>query len=93
MIKSFSHKGLQKYFETGSTAGINAKHAEKITKILTLLNVAESHLDMNVPGYDLHIMQKPPIKDHWAVKVSGAWRITFLFVGKEATKVDYNQYH
>lgn len=29
MIRSFLHKGLQSYFESGSTAGIPAAHALK----------------------------------------------------------------
>ncbi len=93
MLKSFNHKGLQKFSETGSTEGIDAKHAEKISDILTLLNVAKSHRDMNVPGWDLHQLKRPPLRGHWAVKISGAWRITFIFDGEEAVKIDYQQYH
>lgn len=29
MIRRFKHKGLKKFFETGSTAGIDAKQAKK----------------------------------------------------------------
>ncbi len=30
MIKSFKHKGLAKFFKSGSTAGIQANHANKL---------------------------------------------------------------
>ena len=29
----------------------------------------------------------------WAVSVSGNWRVTFKFVGKDADAVDYEDYH
>ena len=29
----------------------------------------------------------------WAVKVSGNWRVTFVFHGKDAESVDYEDYH
>jgi proteic killer suppression protein len=30
MIKSFGHKGLQRFFETGGKAGIQAAHAPRL---------------------------------------------------------------
>jgi proteic killer suppression protein len=47
---------------------------------------------MNLPGLDLHQL-KGVRKGTWAVKVSGNWRITFAFVGKDADDVDYEDYH
>lgn len=41
MIKSFRHKGLKKFFETGSTEGIDAKQAKKIRPRLSVLNLAK----------------------------------------------------
>jgi proteic killer suppression protein len=32
MIKSFRHKGIRQFFETGSTAGIQAEHAGKLVR-------------------------------------------------------------
>ncbi|MCI0620988.1 MAG: type II toxin-antitoxin system RelE/ParE family toxin [Acidobacteria bacterium] len=32
-------------------------------------------------------------KGGWAVSVSGSWRVTFKFVGKDANFVDYEDYH
>jgi proteic killer suppression protein len=92
MIKSFAHKGLQKFFESGSTASINAQHAPRIRRILTLLNVAKNAQEMNVPGWDFHSL-KGDLKGHWAVKVNGPWRITFKIRNGDAEVVDYQQYH
>ncbi len=42
MIKSWRHKGLELFYETGSTAKINANHANKLHDILQVLDVATS---------------------------------------------------
>ena len=47
---------------------------------------------MNLPGLALHPL-KGGQKGRWAVKVSGNWRLTFEFVGKDVEKVDYEDYH
>ena len=91
-IRSFRHKGLERFFTTGSRVGIQAKHAERLRLILGRLNVAAEPRDMNLPGLDLHPL-KGDQKGRWAVKVSGNWRLTFGFVGKGVEKVDYEDYH
>jgi hypothetical protein len=40
MIKSFRHKGLERFFLTGSKAGITAAHAVKLQIRLTALDAA-----------------------------------------------------
>jgi len=92
MIKSFRHKGIQQFFETGSKAGINADHANKLARQLMLLNSAKAPLEMNVTGWKLHPL-KGGLADHWAVTVSGNWRLTFTFDGEDAVLVDYQDYH
>jgi toxin HigB-1 len=92
MIKSFAHKGLKKFFESGSTAGIQAKHAERLRNILVFLNRAKQVGDMRLPGYDLHPL-KGDLKGLWAVKVSGNWRLTFRFENGDAYVIDLMDYH
>jgi proteic killer suppression protein len=91
-IRRFRHKGLERFFTTGSRVGIQTKHAERLRLILGRLNVAAEPRDMNLPGLDLHPL-KGDQKGRWAVKVSGNWRLTFGFVGKDVEKVDYEDYH
>ena len=91
MIRGFKHKGLEKFFSTGSKAGIQAQHAERLRVILGRLSASIAPQDMNLPGLDLHQL-KGDRKGTWAVKVSGNWRITFAFVGKDADDVDYEDY-
>ena len=92
MIRGFRHKGLEKFFTTGSKAGIQAQHAERLRVILGRLNVSIAPEDMNLPGLDLHPL-KGDRKGTGSVKVSGNWRVTFAFVGKHADGVDYEDYH
>ena len=92
MIRRFRHRGLQRFFETGSKAGIQAQHAERLRLILAQLNAAAKPQDMALPGLVLHPL-KGERKGTWSVRVSGNWRITFVFVGTDADVVDYEDYH
>lgn len=91
-IKSFRHKGLADFFYSGSTKGINAKHATKLETRLDRLDAATCVEDMCLPGYRLHKLA-PKSARRWAIAVSGAWRLTFEFNNGDALIVDYEQYH
>ena len=91
-IKGCRHKGLEQFFTTGSKRGIQAKHEARLRLILGTLNAATAPSDMNLPGLGLHELQGSR-KGTWAVKVSGNRRVTFEFAGKDAERVDYEDYH
>ncbi len=92
MIKSFAHKGLAAFFETGSKAGIRPEHAAKLRLQLGWLDVATSPQDMNLPGWRLHRLSGD-MCGHWAIWVNGNWRLTFAFEHGNAEVVDYQDYH
>ena len=92
MIRSFQHKGLERFFTTGSKGGIQAKHVHRLRLILGRLHVATEPRDMNLPGLKLHRL-KGTREGTWAVAVSGNWRVTFSFVKNDATDVNYEDYH
>ena len=92
MIKHFRHKGLAGFYETGSKAGIQAKHADRIRLILARLNASHEPRDMNLPGLRLHSLSGE-YQGYWAVDVSGNWRIVFRFEGQDVIDVDYLDYH
>ena len=92
MIKSFRHKGLRRFYETGSTAGIQATHAKKIRLELTALDTATTISDMAIPGFELHAL-KGARKGPWAISVSGNWRLTFEFRDSNVYLLDYEDYH
>jgi|TARA_B100000315_G_scaffold205670_1_gene199493 proteic killer suppression protein len=60
--------------------------------ILALLDNARKAEDMALPGMNLHPL-KGTLKGHYAVSVSGNWRVTFRFEGGDARDVDYLDYH
>lgn len=92
MIKSFQHKGLQAFFETGSKAGIQPHHGPRLARQLARLHEATAPDDMNVPGWRLHPLAGS-LAGHYAVSVSGNWRMTFRFDGADAVLVDYQDYN
>jgi len=92
MIKSFRHKGIQQFFETGSKAGIQPHHATRLRLQLTRLDAATSPNDMNAAGWKLHRLTGE-LADHWAITVNGNWRLTFSFEEQDAILVDYQDYH
>ncbi|MEL0637014.1 MULTISPECIES: type II toxin-antitoxin system RelE/ParE family toxin [Marinomonas] len=92
MIKSFKHKGLKKYFQTGSVAGIQAKHQSKLRMQLTAIDTAQVIDDINLPGFKLHPL-KGDRNEIWSITVNGNWRITFEFIDGNAYILNYEDYH
>jgi toxin HigB-1 len=92
MIVSFRHKGLERFFKTGSKAGINANFAPRLAVQLSALDAANEVGQMNVPGWDLHAL-RGDLAGHWSVKVNGNWRLTFRFADENAEVVDLQDYH
>jgi toxin HigB-1 len=92
MIKTFRHKGLEAFFQTGSKAGIQPSHAGKLRILLTTLDNAKRPDDMNAPSWKLHGLTGD-LAGHYSVHVNGNWRITFTFEGEDAVLVNYQDYH
>lgn len=92
MIKNFLHKGLQKFYETGRTSGIQKNHEKRLCLILTNLDQAKIPDDMDLPGLFMHRL-KSDRKDIWSVRVSGNWRITYRFNKNDVEIVNYEDYH
>jgi proteic killer suppression protein len=92
VIRSFRHKGLQRFFETGSKAGIQASHAKRLARMLSRLDAANKPRDLNVPGWNLHALTGD-LAGHWSLWVSGNWRLTFVFDEEDVILLDYQNYH
>lgn len=92
MIKSWKHKGLRLFFQTGVTSGIQSKHQTKLKIILQLLDAAIQPEDLNLPGMRFHKLLGE-LKNHYSVTVNGNWRVIFSFDDKDAILVDYLDYH
>ncbi len=92
MRKSFRHKGLKCFFESGSKAGVQAAHVAKLRLQLGALDHAIGPEDLLTPSWGLHAL-KGDLKGHWAITVSGNWRMVFCFEGTDAMLFDYRDYH
>ena len=92
MIQTFRHKGLRRFFESGSATGIQPHHANRLRMLLVALDTAQSIEDMNIPGLRLHSL-KGAERGRWSVWVSGNWRVTFEFRDGHAYILDYEDYH
>jgi proteic killer suppression protein len=92
VIRSFRHRGIEAFFQTGSKAGIQPKHETRLRLQLTTLNLASTPEDMNRYGWAFHAL-KGQLSGHYAVTVGRNWRLTFSFDNKHAVLVDYQDYH
>lgn len=92
MIKTFQHKGLKAFFETGNKAGIKPDHAPKLARLLLRLDIAKTANDINLPGWRLHPLPGN-LSGHYSIAVNGNWRITFKFENDDVVLVDYIDYH
>ena len=92
MIKSFAHKGLEKFFATGNQSGIQAIHAKRLRLILALRNDANQLDDLASPALRLHQL-KGNREDVWFLTVQANWRVIFRFEEGSVYVVDYLDYH
>lgn len=92
MIRSFRHKGLKKFFESGTVAGIQPHHAKRLRMLLAALDTAQSIEDIDIPGFRLHPL-KGKERGRWSVWVNGNWRLNFEFIDGHVYVLDYEDYH
>jgi len=92
VIRSFRHKGLEKFFASGDRSRIDAKQGARILRILDRLDASAKPEDMDLPGFDFHPL-KGDRKGMYSVSVSGNWRITFRHQAGDAMDVNLEDYH
>jgi toxin HigB-1 len=92
MIKSFKHKGLEKYYKSGTTKGIQSIHVKRLRMQLAVLDTALTIEDIDIPGYRLHAL-KGDRQSIWSISVSGNWRLTFEFNDGNVHILNYEDYH
>ena len=68
------------------------EHIRKLIRILAVLDQSRTPQDMDLPGFRLHPLAGE-MRGHFAVSVSGNWRVTFRFEDGHAVDVDYTDYH
>ncbi len=92
MGAAFRHRGLKAFYEGKTSRRVAPAHVAKLRDILAALDNSQRPEGVNLPGFRLHAL-KGALKGHYAVAVSGNWRITFRFEDGMAVDVDYVDYH
>ena len=92
MIKSFKHKGLQRFFVAGDTRGLTSSHIPRLSRLLDAVEQAEQVNELDVPGWYLHRL-KGNMKHLHSLRVTGNWRITFEFIDGDVHIVNLEDYH
>ncbi len=92
MIASFKYRGLKALYEGGTVRRVVPDHVRKLLDILAVLDRSRTPQDIDLPGLRLHPL-KGALTGHYAVAVSGNWRVTFRFDEGDVVDVDYLDYH
>jgi proteic killer suppression protein len=92
LIRSFRHKGLERFFRFGDARGLQAHQLPRLERMLEALDTAATVDELNVPGWVLHALAGDR-KGLWSLRVSGNWRLTFAFVDGDAEVVNLEDYH
>jgi proteic killer suppression protein len=92
VIRSIRHKGLRKFYESGSKSGIQTSQGNRLRLQLAALDTAQSIEDMDIPGFRLHKLSGR-MRDRWSISVSGNWRLTFEYRDGDVYLLDYEDYH
>ena len=92
MILSFRHRGLKALYDGRTARRVAPGHVRKLRDILGILDWSRRLQDVDLPGLRLHPL-KGELRGHYAVTVSGNWRVTFRFEEGDVVDVDYLDYH
>ena len=92
MIAPFKHRGLKALYDGRTSRRVAPAHRQKLLDILAVLDRSRTARDIDLPGTRLHPL-KGERQGHYAVAVSGNWRVTFRFDDGDVVDVDYVDYH
>lgn len=94
LIVSFRHKGLEKFYLTGSVEGVQPAHRLRLQILLTALAHTVDLQDLRSSTFGLHSL-KGSLEGWWALKVNHNWRLIFRFdrQSQQVSDIDYVDYH
>ena len=92
MIETLKHKGLRRLYEKNDRSGIRPDMVDKVQKILSALEAADSPEDMALPMFRFHPLTGDR-RGTYSVTVKANWRITFGFHNGAAYDVNLEDYH
>ena len=83
---------MRDLYKHGRCTRVSPDHFVKVERILAALDRSDSPEGMDLPGFQLHSL-KGRLTGHYAVSVSGNWRVTFRFEDGHAVDIDYLDCH
>lgn len=92
MIRSFRHRGLQRFWTRSDASGLRPDWVRKINRLLREIEAARRPEELPVAGTGLHAL-RGDLKGRYAMTVSRNWRITFGWEGEGAIDIDLEDYH
>lgn len=95
MIRSFRQKVVERFFRSGSRAGIHAAHSLRLARQLSALDAATRSEDMNRPEPSRLGLEpgQGGLSGHGSVSVNGNWRPTLAFENGDDGLVDDQDDH
>jgi toxin HigB-1 len=92
VIRSFRHRGLQRYWVRSDASGLRPDWIRKIERLLGSIDTAKRPDELAIPGTGFHAL-RGNLKGRYAMTVSRNWRLTFGWEGEDAIDVDLEDYH
>ena len=92
MIRSFRHRGLQRFWTRSDASALRPDWVKKVDRLLRILDAAERPQDIPVAGTGFHALRGDR-KGRYAMTVSRNWRMTFAWEGDAAVDIDLEDYH
>jgi proteic killer suppression protein len=89
------HKGLEQFYEEGSTRSVPPAMAGKLSNLLLAIETAVTLEQLGkFPGWKLHPL-KGDMKGFWSLTITGNWRLIFSYDEKAnaASEFDLIDYH
>ncbi len=93
MIRSFRHKGLERFCETGGKSGIQPAHADRLRRQLAVLDNLATPSDLPAAWRPHRLTGGGALAGHYSIWVNGNWRLTFTFEDTDIQLLDYLDYH
>jgi proteic killer suppression protein len=92
VIGTIKHKGLRRLHDKDDRSGIRPDMVDKVQKILSALEAADSPEDMALPMFRFHPLTGDR-RGTYSVSVKANWRVTFGFHNGAAYDVNLEDYH
>jgi proteic killer suppression protein len=94
-MRSFTHKGLKRFYEGDNAKGIPSVAVQKLQDIFTFLEaISDAEELRRVPTWKAHLLTGNR-KGEWSLSITRNWRLTFWIDEAEPAVCDLNleDYH